>query len=188
MEKEERFISLEQCDEILKTLEIRFEKNRIDHKGILWKEVKKKLVGNIEKLKILYMMEVTGGEPDVIYYNKNMDEYTFMDCSAESPSGRRSVCYDRKALEERKKNKPNNSAMDMACEIGVELLTERQYGELQKYGVFDQKSSSWVKTPDRIRELGGAIFCDCRYNRVFTYHNGAQSYYSARGFRGFVRV
>lgn len=158
------------------------------HKGLEWKEIELKIEVNIEKLRILREMERTGGEPDVVGYDQNTDEYLFFDCAPESPKGRRSLCYDREALEARKENKPKGSAMDMAAELGVELLSEEQYRELQKLGEFDLKTSSWVKTPESIRKLGGAIFCDRRYDTVFTYHNGAESYYAARGFRGVLWI
>ena len=175
-------------DELLTTLKTRFDKNINRHKDIKWDKVLAKLEKNNEKLWSLNEMEITGGEPDVVGYDNKTGEYIFYDCSAESPSGRRSFCYDRKALETRKENKPKNSALDVAESIGIELLTEEQYHELQKLGNFDLKTSSWVKTPDNIRKLGGAIFCDRRYNTVFTYHNGAESYYAARGFRGWLKV
>ena len=181
-------LSSEQRDELLKTLKTRFEKNMNRHKGLEWTKVQAKLDAKPEKLWSLDDMEVTGGEPDVIGYDKKTDEYIFYDCSAESPKDRRSLCYDRKALDSRKENKPKNNAIDMATDMGIEILTEDQYRELQKLGEFDTKTSSWVKTPDDIRELGGAVFCDRRYNTVFLYHNGAESYYAARGFRGSLRV
>ncbi|HEU4861461.1 MAG TPA: DUF4256 domain-containing protein, partial [Chitinophagaceae bacterium] len=166
----------------------RFEKNMNRHKGLEWAKILAKLEADPEKLWILDDMEETGGEPDVIGYDKKTGEYIFYDCSAESPKDRRSLCYDRKALESRKENKPKNNAIDMATEMGIEILTEEQYRQLQKLGEFDTKTSSWVKTPDDIRELGGAVFCDRRYNTVFLYHNGAESYYAARGFRGSLKV
>ncbi|MDX2174428.1 MAG: DUF4256 domain-containing protein [Bacteroidota bacterium] len=181
-------ISLKQRDELLNTLKTRFEKNMNRHKGIEWVKVQAKLEANPEKLWSLNEMEKTGGEPDVISYDKKDDKYTFCDCSTESPSGRRSVCYDKEALDKRKENKPKNSAMNMASEMGIELLSEEQYRELQKLGNFDLKTSSWVITPVDIRKLGGAVFCDRRYNTVFVYHNGAESYYAARGFRGLLKV
>ncbi|MEK5444912.1 DUF4256 domain-containing protein [Fredinandcohnia sp. FSL W7-1320] len=181
-------LSLEQVEELLNTLQERFEKNLNRHSDLEWAKVQAKLEANTEKLWSLNEMEATGGEPDVIDYDKDTDEYIFYDCSAESPKGRRSVCYDREALEARKKHKPENSAIDMATEMGIELLTEEQYRELQELGNFDLKTSSWVQTPAAIRKLGGAIFCDRRYDTVFTYHNGADSYYGARGFRGSLRV
>jgi hypothetical protein len=181
-------LSLEQRDQLLGALNARFETNLNRHKGLEWAKIKAKLENNPEKLWSLSEMERTGGEPDVVGHDQNTDEYIFYDCSAESPIGRRSVCYDREALESRKKNKPENSAMDMAAEIGIEILTEEQYRELQQLGNFDLKTSSWVKTPDNIRKLGGAIFCDRRYDTVFVYHNGADSYYAVRGFRGLLRV
>ena len=181
-------LSLEQREELLKVLKIRFEKNMNFHKGIEWSEVQEKLETNTEKLWSLNQMEETGGEPDVIGYDKETGEYIFCDCSAESPKGRRSICYDHEALESRKENKPQNSAMNMADEMGIELLTEEQYRVLQRLGSFDTKTSSWVKTPDNIRKLGGAVFCDRRYDTVFLYHNGAESYYGSRGFRGILKI
>jgi hypothetical protein len=169
-------------------LKARFEKNMNRHKNVEWAKVQSRLEANPEKLRSLHEMERTGGEPDVVGHDKKTGECIFYDCSAESPKGRRSVCYDRPALESRKEHKPGNNAIDMAAAIGIELLTEEQYRELQKLGEFDSKSSSWVKTPPEIRKLGGAIFCDRRYNTVFVYHNGADSYYAARGFRGSLRV
>jgi hypothetical protein len=173
---------------LLKTLQDRFEKNMNRHKGIEWANVQAKLEAGSEKLRSLSEMESTGGEPDVVGHDKKTGEYIFYDCSAESPSGRRSVCYDREGLESRKEHKPENNAIDMAAAMGIELLTEEQYRELQKLGHFDTKTSSWVKTPSDIREPGGAIFGDYRYGKVFVYHNGAQSYYGARAFRGSLRV
>lgn len=181
-------LSSEQQEELIKILKIRFEKNPNRHENIEWENVQKKLGSNPEKLWTLHEMERTEGEPDVISYDKKTDEYLFVDCSAESPKGRRSLCYDRKALDSRKENKPANSAIDLANEIGIEILDEEQYRYLQSLGNFDLKTSSWVKTPDDIRKLGGAVFCDKRYNNVFLYHNGAESYYSARGFRGSLKV
>jgi hypothetical protein len=175
-------------EELLVILKTRFEKNMSRHKGLEWYKVQTKLESSSEKLWSLNEMERTGGEPDVIGYDKKTDEYIFYDCSAESPAERRSVCYDGEALESRKEHKPKNSAIDMAAAMGIELLTEEQYRELQKFESFDLKTSSWVKTPDNIRKLGGAIFCDRRYNTVFLYHNGAESYYAARGFRGLIRI
>lgn len=174
--------------ELLHTLKTRFEKNKERHKGIEWSDVLTKLEANAEKLWSLHEMETTGGEPDVVDFDKKAGEYIFYDCSAESPKGRRSLCYDRKALDARKENKPANSALDLAAAMGIELLTEEQYRSLQQMGTFDTKTSSWIVTPDNIRQLGGAVFCDRRYNTVFTYHNGADSYYAARGFRGALRV
>jgi hypothetical protein len=185
---ERRNLSPEQCEEILRTLKARFEKNMNRHKELEWEKVQAKLETNIEKLWSLNEMEITGGEPDVIAHDEKVDDYIFYDCSAESPKGRRSVCYDRAALESRKAHKPQNSAIDMATDMGIEILTEEQYRELQKLGNFDTKTSSWVQTPADIRKLGGAIFCDRRYDTVFVYHNGADSYYAARGFRGSLRV
>jgi hypothetical protein len=181
-------LSPEQDEELLKTLKVRFEKNMNRHKGLEWPKIQAKLETHPEKLSSLNAMESTSGEPDVVGYDKTTGEYTFYDCSAESPKGRRSLCYDREALESRKQNKPENNAIDMAAAMGIELLTEEQYRELQKLGDFDTKTSSWVKTPADIRQLGGAIFCDRRYDHVFMYHNGAESYYAARGFRGSLRV
>jgi hypothetical protein len=181
-------LSPEKYKELLGTLEARFERNMNRHKGIEWAKVQAKLEANDEKLWSLSEMEKTGGEPDVVGFDKKTGEYVFYDCSAESPKGRRSLCYDRQALDARKEHKPENSAIDMAAAIGIELLTEEQYRELQKLGEFDLKTSSWVKTPVDIRNLGGALFCDRRYNTVFLYHNGADSYYAARGFRGLLRV
>jgi len=181
-------LSLEQREELLRTLKARFEKNMNRHAGLEWAKVQAKLEANPEKLWSLNEMERTGGEPDVVGYDKKTSEYIFYDCSMESPKSRRSLCYDRKALESRKEHKPENNAIDMAAAMGIEILTEEQYRELQKIGNFDTKTSSWVKTPSEIRKLGGALFCDRRYNTVFVYHNGAESYYAARGFRGSLRV
>jgi hypothetical protein len=175
-------------EELLNTLKIRFEKNMNRHRGLEWAKVLAKLPANKEKLWSLDEMEITGGEPDVVGYDKKTGEYIFYDCSAESPKGRRSVCYDHEALEARKEHKPENSAVEMAAHMGIELLTEEQYRELQKLGNFDTKTSSWITTPAAIRKLGGALFCDRRYNTIFVYHNGAESYYAARGFRGSLRV
>ncbi|MNH95589.1 hypothetical protein D3C87_634310 [compost metagenome] len=181
-------LSSEQSEELLKILKARFEKNMNCHKGLDWAQIQAKLEAYTEKLWSLNEMERTEGEPDVVGYDQNTDEYIFYDCSAESPKGRRSICYDREALESRKEHKPKNNAIDMAAAMGIELLTEDQYRELQELGNFDRKTSSWVKTPANIRELGGALFCDRRYDTVFVYHNGAESYYAARGFRGSLRV
>jgi hypothetical protein len=178
----------EQREELLRALKARFEKNMNRHQGLEWANVQAKLEANPEKLWSLHEMERTGGEPDVVGYDEKTGEYIFYDCSAESPQGRRSVCYDREALESRKEHKPKDSAMDMAVAMGIELLTEEQYREFQKLGNFDTKTSNWVKTPPAIRKLGGALFCDRRYDHVFVYHNGADSYYAARGFRGSLRV
>lgn len=175
-------------DELLRALKARFEKNMNRHKDLEWDKVQARLEANPEKLRSLHEMESTGGEPDVVGYDKGTGEYIFYDCSAESPKGRRSLCYDREALDSRKENKPENNAVEMAAAMGIELLTEEQYRELQKLGEFDLKTSSWVKTPSAIRKLDGALFCDRRYDHVFVYHNGAQSYYAARGFRGSLRV
>ncbi len=180
--------SPEQREELLKLLKARFEKNMKRHEGLDWAKVQSKLEAKTEKVWSLYEMERTGGEPDVIGYDKKTGEYIFYDCSSESPAGRRSACYDREALESRKENKPGHNAVDMAAAMGIELLTEEQYRDLQKLGTFDLKTSSWVKTPSVVRKLGGAIFCDRRYDTVFVYHNGADSYYAARGFRGSLRV
>jgi hypothetical protein len=181
-------LSPEQREELLETLRLRFEKNMHRHEGLEWAKIQAKLDASPEKLWSLSEMERTGGEPDVVEYDKEKDEYIFYDCSTESPKGRRSVCYDRAALEARKKHKPENSAMDMAADMGIEILTEEQYRVMQKLERFDLKTSSWVQTPSEIRKLGGALFCDCRYEHVFVYHNGADSYYGARGFRGSLRV
>lgn len=178
----------EQREELLRILKVRFEKYMNRHKGIEWVTVEVKLEANHEKLWSLNQMEITGGEPDVVGYDEATGEYVFCDCSAESPNGRRSLCYDSEALESRKENKPKDSATNMAAAMGIELLTEDQYRELQKLGNFDSKTSSWLKTPSDIRKLGGAIFGDLRYGNVFVYHNGAESYYGARGFRGLLRV
>lgn len=188
MEKQERKLSIEQCEEIRNILKKRFEKNMDRHLGLEWVNVQRKLETNNEKLWSLYEMERTGGEPDIVGCDQEADEYIFMDCSEESPKGRRSVCYDREALESRKSHKPQNNAIDMASDMGIEILSEEEYRKLQKLGNFDMKTSSWIKTPDKIRNLGGALFCDRRYDTVFVYHNGAESYYAARGFRGSLRV
>ncbi len=181
-------LSNKQQEELIKILKTRFEKNPKRHENIQWEDVQKKLESNPEKLWSLNEMERTEGEPDVVSYDEKSNEYVFIDCSAESPKGRRSLCYDRDALNSRKENKPVNSAVDLANEIGIEILTEEQYRKLQTFGNFDLKTSSWIKTPDDIRKLGGAVFCDKRYNTVFLYHNSAESYYAARGFRGVLRV
>jgi len=182
-------LSSGQREELISALKSRFEKNMNRHKGLEWAKVQAKLdLPGGEKLWSLNEMERTGGEPDVVGHDKTMGEYLFYDCSAESPKGRRSVCYDREALESRKEFKPENNAVDMAAAMGIELLTEEQYREMQKLGNFDTKTSSWVKTPEEIRKLGGALYCDRRYDHVFVYHNGAESYYAARGFRGSLRV
>jgi uncharacterized protein DUF4256 len=177
-----------QREELLRALKVRFERNMNRHKGLEWAKVHAKLEANTEKLWSLNEMERTGGEPDIVGYDKKTGEYIFYDCSAESPKGRRSVCYDREALKARKEFKPKDSAMNMAAAMDIEILTEEQYRELQKLGNFDTKTSSWLKTPSEIRKLGGSIFADRRYNHVFVYHNGAESYYAARGFRGSLRV
>jgi hypothetical protein len=181
-------LSKKQREEILRALKARFEKNMNRHKGLEWAKVQAKIEANTEKLWSLNEMERTGGEPDVVGHDKKTGEYIFCDCSPESPKGRRSLCYDREALESRKEHKPRDNAIDMAAAIGVEMLTEEQYRELQTLGNFDTKTSSWVKTRSAIRKLGGALFCDRRYDTVFVYHNGAESYYAARAFRGSLRV
>ena len=186
--KNKNELSSEQRKELLGTLKGRFEKNMKRHKGLEWAAVAARLEANAEKLWPVGEMERTGGDPDVVSQDKKTGEIIFYDCSEESPKGRRSICYDREALESRKENKPKGSAVEMAAAMGVELLTEEQYRELQKLGEFDTKTSSWVKTPAAVRELGGALFCDRRFNTVFVYHNGAESYYAGRGFRGWVRV
>jgi len=181
-------LSRGQREELIKVLKTRFEKNMNRHKGLAWTEIQAKLDGDASKLWSLHEMERTGGEPDVVGHERNTGEYIFCDCSAESPKHRRSACYDREALDARKENKPKHNAMEMAAGMGVEILTEEQYRELQKLGEFDTKTSSWVKTPADIRKLGGALFCDRRFGTVFLYHNGAESYYAARGFRGALKV
>lgn len=181
-------LSTDQRVELLYILQARFEKNMTRHYGLEWADVLAKLEANPAKLWSLSEMERTGGEPDVVGYDKKTGEFIFYDCAAESPDGRRNTCYDREALDARKEHKPSNNAIEMAAAMGIELLTEAQYRDLQKLGRFDTKTSSWLKTPPDIRKLGGAIFGDCRYNTVFVYHNGAQSYYGARGFRGWLRV
>jgi hypothetical protein len=186
--KTKKALSSEQREELLKALKARFEKNKNRHQGLEWAKVEARLEASAEKLWSLGEMENTGGEPDVVAHDKKTGEYVFFDCSAQSPEGRTSLCYDREALESRKKFKPKNSAMDLAAAIGVEVLTEEQYHELQQLGEFDTKSSTWLKAPAEIRKLGGAIFGDRRFGRVFIYHNGAESYYSGRGFRGSLRV
>ena len=188
MNNDKKKLSEEQGEELLRVLKSRFEKNMDRHKGLNWSDVQAKLNDNAEKLWSLNEMERTGGEPDVVSYDKKMNEYIFYDCAAESPKGRRSLCYDREAWESRKEHKPENNVIDVVASMGVELLTEEQYRELQDLGKFDLKTSSWVKTPANIRKLGGAIFCDRRYDTVFLYHNGAESYYAARGFRASVRI
>lgn len=183
-----RKLSVEEQERLIKTLKARFEKNMNRHKDLEWDSVQAKLEANPEKLWSLSEMERTVGEPDVVGYDESTKEYLFYDCSAESPKGRRSICYDREAMDSRKEHKPENNALDMASDMGIEILTEEQYRELQKSGEYDTKTSSWVKTPEAIRKLGGAIFCDRRYDTVFVYHNGAESYYGARGFRGVLRL
>jgi hypothetical protein len=186
--KTKKELSHEQREQLIKTLKTRFEKNSNRHTGLGWAKIQEKLVANPEKLWSLNEMENTGGEPDVVALDEKTGEYLFYDCSAETPKGRRSLCYDREALDSRKEFKPENSAVDMATDIGIELLDEDQYRVLQQFGKFDTKTSSWIKTPFEIRKLGGAIFADFRYNNVFIYHNGASSYYAVRGFRGLLRV
>lgn len=181
-------LSSKQSEELLKILKARFENNMYRHENVEWSGIQTKLETNPQKLWSLSKMEETGGEPDLIFYDKKTNEYIFFDCSEESPTKRRSVCYDTLALDSRKEHKPKNSAVGMALEMGIELLTEEQYHELQQLGNYDTKTSSWIATPDKIRELGGAVFGDCRYGRVFVYHNGAESYYSVRGFRGSIRI
>lgn len=187
MSKNKSKLSLEHV-ELIETLKTRFENNMERHKGIKWENVQAKLEANPKKLLSLYEMERTEGEPDVIGYDKKTGEYLFCDCSPETPKGRRNTCYDREAQDARKEHKPKNNAIDMAAEIGIDILTEEQYKELQKLGEFDAKTSSWIKTPADVRKLGGALFCDFRYGKVFVYHNGAQSYYGVRGFRGLLKV
>jgi hypothetical protein len=186
--KAKKDLSPDQREELLKVLKVRFEKNMNRHQGLEWAKVRAKLETHPEKLGSLSEMEASGGEPDVVGHDKKTGEYIFFDCSPESPKGRRSLCYDREALDSRKENKPKNSAVDMAASMGIELLTEEQYRELQKLGIFDAKTSSWLNSPNEVRELGGAIFGDHRFGRVFVYHNGAESYYAARAFRGWLRV
>ncbi len=188
-------LTVKQQQDLLITLQTRFEKNKHRHKGIVWAKVAARLKTNTNMLWTLNEMEISGGEPDIIEFDslltgkgKDTGEFVFCDCSPESPKGRRSICYDHKALDARKENKPKNTAMDMAAEMGIEILSEQQYRELQLVGNFDTKTSSWIQTPDTIRKLGGALFCDRRYNTVFVYHNGAESYYAARGFRGFLKI
>jgi hypothetical protein len=188
MKNQERLLSADQSEELIRTLKARFEKNMNIHKGLEWASVQARLEASPGKQWSLNEMERTGGEPDVVGFDENTGEFIFCDCSAESPSGRRNLCYDREALESRKANKPENSAIGIAAEMGIDILTEDQYRELQKLGEFDTKTSSWVKTPASIRKLGGALFCDRRYGTVFVYHNGAESYYAARGFRGSLKV
>jgi hypothetical protein len=188
MNRNKKELSPEHREELLSELKARFEKNMNRHEGLEWVKVQAKLEANTKKLWSLSEMERTGGEPDVVEFDKKKGEYIFYDCSAESPKGRRSLCYDRQALDERKEHKPKNNAIDMAAAMGIELLTEEQYRELQKLGHFDTKTSSWITTPSEIRKLGGAIFADYRFGRVFVYHNGAESYYAARAFRGSLRV
>ena len=181
-------LSPEQREQLLRTLRAGFEKNITRHQGLAWAQVQTKLEASPEKLWSLHEMERTGGEPDVVGQDERTGEYIFYDCSADTPKGRRSLCYDREAWESRKQDKPKNNALDMAADMGIEILTEEQYRELQRLGEFDTKTSSWIKTPSQIRKLGGALFCDRRYGTVFVYHNGAESYYAARAFRGWLRV
>ncbi|MBS4066244.1 MAG: DUF4256 domain-containing protein [Chitinophagaceae bacterium] len=188
MKKTTNKLSAEQSKELLSVLKKRFEKNRSRHKGTDWADVETRLKANPGKLWSLDEMELTGGEPDVVGFDKKTGEYIFYDCSPETPKDRRSICYDEAALQSRKEHKPKNSAVAMAEEMGIELLTEEQYRQLQELGAFDLKTSSWIKTPDEVRKLGGALFCDRRYNKVFLYHNGAESYYAVRGFRGCLKV
>ncbi len=188
MKNNKKVMTPEQSEALLNLLKVRFEKNMNRHAGLAWANIQAKLEADSGKLWTLHEMERTGGEPDVVGHDENTGEYLFYDCSAESPQGRRSVCYDREALESRKANKPKDTAMDMAAAMGVALLTEEQYRELQELGNFDAKTSSWVQTPSEVRKLGGALFCDFRYGHVFLYHNGAESYYGARGFRASLRV
>ncbi len=188
MNSDKKELPLDQREKLLQTLQARFEKNKLRHEGIEWAPVQVKLEENPEKLWSLNEMERTGGEPDVVGFDQQTGEYLFYDCAAESPKGRRSVCYDHEALESRKEHKPENSAVEMAADMGIALLTEEQYRKLQQLGNFDTKTSSWVKTPAAIRKLSGALFCDRRYGQVFVYHNGAESYYAARAFRGALRV
>jgi hypothetical protein len=188
VKKNKNELSVEQRKQLLGILKARFEKNMNRHKGLEWGNAQAKLEADAEKLWSIHEMERTGGEPDIVGHDKKTGEYLFYDCSEESPKGRRSLCYDREALQSRKENKPKGSAMDMADAMGIELLTEEQYRELQALGDFDTKTSSWVKTPSAVRKLGGALFCDRRFDTVFVYHNGAESYYAARGFRGWLKV
>jgi len=188
MKDEKKELSTDQHEELLRALKTRFEKNLNRHKGIDWVNVQKKLEAKVEKLWSLNEMEKTGGEPDVIDYDHETGEYSFCDCSTESPIGRRNICYDREGLESRKENRPKNNAIDMATDMGIDILNEEQYRKLQSLGNFDMKTSSWLKTPSDIRKLGGAIFADYRFGNVFVYHNGAESYYGARGFRGILKV
>lgn len=184
----DRKLSPDQQEELLKILKTRFEKNTVRHSGVEWNKVQEKLLKNPEKIWSLFQMEQTGGEPDVVSLDRNKEEFVFVDCSSESPKERRSLCYDQQALDARKEAKPKDSAQNLAEKMGIEILTEKQYRQLQEFGEFDTKSSSWVKTPSEIRKLGGACFCDRRYDHVFLYHNGADSYYAARGFRGLLKI
>lgn len=188
MKDNKKILAAAQSEELLQILKARFEKHKHRHTNIAWAEVQAKLEASPEKLWVLDEMEITGGEPDVVGQDEKSGEYLFVDCAAESPKGRRSICYDHEALESRKEHKPQNSALQQAADMGIELLTEKQYRDLQQLDKFDLKTSSWVATPPSIRKLGGALFCDRRYDTVFTYHNGAESYYAARGFRGMLRV
>lgn len=188
MKNAKKKLSVLEIEDLIETLKERFEKNTARHGGVKWAKVEERLRGNIDKLWSLHQMEATGGEPDVTGFDKKTGEFIFTDCSAESPKGRRSISYDPAAIESRKEHKPKHSAVGMATEMGIELLDEAEYRSLQKLGKFDAKTSSWIKTPDDIRSVGGAIFCDWRYGHVFTYHNGAESYYAARGFRGSLKI
>jgi hypothetical protein len=188
MEHDVENFTIVQSEALLGLLQVRFEANMVRHKGLEWNDIQVRLQGQSDRLRSLSEMERTGGEPDAIGFDEVSDTYLFYDCSPESPIGRRSLCYDRAALEARKNNKPEDSACDMAALMGIEILSEEQYGALQALGAFDTKTSSWIATPDAVRKLGGALFCDRRYDRVFAYHNGADSYYAARGFRGVLRV
>lgn len=188
MKNSPKSLSAEQTKALLKSIQLRFEKNKHRHKNIDWETVESKLLANPQKIWSLNQMEITGGEPDLIWYNTKTGVFTFVDCSPESPKDRRSICYDHEALESRKENKPKNSACQMAAQMGIQLLTEEQYRDLQKIEKFDTKTSSWIKTPADVRALGGALFCDYRYGKVFTYHNGAESYYAVRGFRGLLEI
>jgi hypothetical protein len=186
--KSNKKVSSDQREELLLALKVRFEENTVRHKGLEWEKVEKRILANERKLQSLQQMEDTGGEPDVVGFDKKTGEFIFYDCSEQTPKGRRSICYDGAALRSRKEHKPKTSAVEMATAMGIELLTEEQYRELQKLGEFDTTTSSWVETPSKIRDLGGALFCDRRFDTVFTYHNGAESYYAVRGFRGLLRV
>ena len=188
MNKAKKKLSAEKQNRLLAILKARFDNNMLLHSEIKWEDLEIKLLDNNEKLNSLYEMEVTRGEPDVVLYNKERQEYTFFDCSEQSPKGRRGVCYDSEALDKRKENKPSNSAINMALEMGVDILSEEQYRQLQEFGDFDTQTSSWIKTSEKVRKFGGAIFCDRRYDTIFVYHNGAESYYSSRGFRSSITI